>query len=91
MELGKDLTLHLYTHQAETVVFQPFSGFEWTELWQRQKTKEDLSSQVEESNGKIIIRNMSKRDEGMYKVMDSEGLALSTVKVSVEGKTHFSE
>ncbi|XP_058264863.1 galectin 17 isoform X1 [Hemibagrus wyckioides] len=84
VELGKDLTLHLYTHQAETVVFQTSNGTEWRALWQRQKTKEDLSSRMEESNGKLIIRNMSKRDEGLYKVMDGEGLALSTVKVSVE-------
>ncbi|KAK3526815.1 hypothetical protein QTP70_033751 [Hemibagrus guttatus] len=85
VELGTDLTLNLYTRQAETVVFQlSNSTVEWRELWQRQKTKRDLSPRVEERDGKLIIRNVSKHDEGLYKVMDGEGLALSTVKVSVE-------
>lgn len=89
--MGKNLTLDLYTHQAQTVVFQPSNSAEWRELWQRHHRKEDLRSRVEERNGKLLIRNMRESDEGLYKVMDSEGLALSTVKVSVEGKTHFSE
>ncbi|XP_027016271.1 uncharacterized protein LOC113651635 isoform X1 [Tachysurus fulvidraco] len=84
VEMGKDLTLDLYTHQAQTVVFQPSNSTEWRELWQRQHRKEDLRSRVEERNGKLLIKNVRESDEGLYKVMDSEGLALSTVKVSVE-------
>ncbi|KAI5627661.1 hypothetical protein C0J50_8436, partial [Silurus asotus] len=83
VELGKELILHLYTHQAETVVFQKSDGGEWTEVWQGNSG--NLSTRVKESDGKLVISNMRPSDEGLYKVMDSEGLALSTVKVTVKG------
>lgn len=89
MEKGGDLTLDLYTLQAVTVVFQRSDAAEWRKLWQRQGSGEDLSSRVEERNGKLLIRNVRNSDEGVYKVMDTEGLALSTVKVSVKGKTEY--
>lgn len=85
--MGEDLTLELYTHQAKMVMFQKSNAAEWRQLWQQQGNREDLTPQVEERNGKLVIRNMSAANEGMYKVIDSEGLALSTVKVSVKGKT----
>ncbi|XP_060771432.1 galectin 17 [Neoarius graeffei] len=84
VKMGEDLTLELYTHQAKMVMFQMSNAAEWRQLWQRQGNREDLTPQVEERNGKLVIRNMSAANEGMYKVIDSEGLALSTVKVSVK-------
>ncbi|XP_053498078.1 CD276 antigen isoform X2 [Ictalurus furcatus] len=80
VEMGKDLTLDLYTSQAETVVFQSSNGDEWRELWKRQGN----SSRVEKRDRKLVIRNVRASDEGIYKVIDGEGLALSTVKVSVQ-------
>lgn len=84
VETGADLTLDLYTPQAETVVFQKFSDAEWSLLWQNQGKREDLRPRVEKIKEKLLIRNVRESDEGMYKVMDGEGLALSTVKVSVK-------
>lgn len=88
--MGGDLTLDLYTHQAETVLFQDSKAADWRELWQRRGHGDVLSSRVKERNGKLVIRKVSASDEGVYKVMDGEGLALSTVKVSVKGETHIS-
>ncbi|KAM9496811.1 CD276 antigen-like [Clarias gariepinus] len=82
VEMGKDLTLDLYTKQAETLVFQSSHSSQWTQLWQRQMACND--SRVVERNGRLVIRNVRAGDEGLYKVMDAEGLALSTVKVSVK-------
>ncbi|MCI4381422.1 hypothetical protein PGIGA_G00251510 [Pangasianodon gigas] len=84
VEMGKDLTLDLYTHQAETVVFQSSNTAEWKKLWTRWGSTVDSNPWVQETNGKLVIRNVRASDEGMYKVMDGEGLALSTVKVSVK-------
>lgn len=86
VERGGDLTLDLYTLQAEMVVFKRSDTTEWRKLWQRQGSGEDLRTRVEERKGKLLIRNVRSSDEGVYKVMDTEGLALSTVKVSVKGK-----
>lgn len=91
VEVGNNLTLDLYTHQAETVVFQNSNSTEWRELWQRQRGREVLRPWVEERNGQLVIRSVTKSDEGMYKVMDGEGLALSTVRVFVTGNTPSSE
>ncbi|KAF5893097.1 antigen like protein, partial [Clarias magur] len=82
VEVGKDLALDLYTKQAETLVFQSSHSSTWTQLWQRQVTCND--SRVVERNRKLVIRNVTGSDEGLYKVMDADGLALSTVKVSVK-------
>ncbi|XP_062855620.1 uncharacterized protein LOC134318550 [Trichomycterus rosablanca] len=84
VEKGKDLTLDLYTDQAEVVVFQSSEASMWTQLWQRSRSEDSLDPRVEEGNRKLIIRTVRGRDEGTYKVMDGEGLALSTVKVSVK-------
>lgn len=91
MERGSDLTLDLYTLQAGMVMFQNMDNAEWNVLWQRSGSGEDLRQQVEERNRKLVVRNVTAADEGVYKVMDAEGLALSTVKVSVKGKAHGSE
>lgn len=87
--MGGDLTLDLYKRQAETVLFQNSKAAEWRELWQRRGHGEVLSSRLKERNGKLVIRKVSARDEGVYKVMDGQGHSLSTVKVSVKGETHF--
>ncbi|KAF4081735.1 hypothetical protein AMELA_G00164600 [Ameiurus melas] len=79
VEMGKDLTLDLYKSQAETVVFQSSNGDEWRELWRRGDR-----SRVEERDGKLVIGNVGASDEGIYRVIDGEGLTISTVKVSVQ-------
>ncbi|XP_073673458.1 uncharacterized protein [Garra rufa] len=80
---GEDLILDLYTDQAEQVIFQNSSENDWTVLWERGAVKK---SHLKERGNKLTLRKVSARSAGTYKVLDSEGLALSTVKVTVTDK-----
>ncbi|KAL7868539.1 hypothetical protein SRHO_G00099230 [Serrasalmus rhombeus] len=84
VESGKDLYLETYTSHAETLVFESSEGSGWIELWQRSKERnKNGTSRVEEVEGKLVVRSVSASDSGIYKVLDADGLALSTVRVSV--------
>ncbi|KAI7814992.1 galectin 17 isoform X1 [Triplophysa rosa] len=80
VEVGGDLILDLYTHQAQLVIFQDRNGTSWTVVWDRDGGKNNMGHL---HNNRLIFRSVTARSAGMYKVMDSQGLALSTVKVSV--------
>ncbi|KAI2656177.1 Methylthioribose-1-phosphate isomerase [Labeo rohita] len=79
VETGADLILDLYTDQAEQVIFQNCNESDWTVLWERGVKK----GYLKERGNKLTLRKVSARSAGTYKVLDSEGLALSTVKVTV--------
>lgn len=82
VETGADLILDLYTDQAEQVIFQNCNESDWTVLWERGVKK----GYLKERGNKLTLRKVSARSAGTYKVLDSEGLALSTVKVTVTGR-----
>lgn len=86
VESGEDLTLDLFTGRAETLVFKSTSGSEWSVLWQRAGPR-DAARRLKELEGKVVLRRVRTSDSGTYKVVDADGLALSTVKVSVSGRT----
>ncbi|XP_059389316.1 uncharacterized protein LOC132122852 isoform X2 [Carassius carassius] len=81
VEIGADLILDLYTHQAERVIFQNSTETNWTVLWEKDgviNNKDYLKKR-----DKLLLRRVTNSNSGTYKVLDSEGLALSTVKVKV--------
>ncbi|XP_051717957.1 galectin 17 isoform X2 [Ctenopharyngodon idella] len=83
VETGADLILDLYTHQAEQVIFQNRNDSSWTVLWERGA---DIGKKgyPKESNNKLFFKRVTASSAGTYKVLDSQGLALSTVKVKVK-------
>lgn len=85
VETGSDLILDLYTHQAEQVIFQNKNETSWTVLWERGA---DISKKgyPKERDNKLVFRRVTACSAGTYKVLDSQGLALSTVKVTVKGR-----
>ncbi|XP_055068080.2 galectin 17 isoform X1 [Misgurnus anguillicaudatus] len=80
VETGKDLTLDLYTNQAQLVIFQNSNDTAWTVVWERDG---DKNNKCHLSNNKLTFKSVTASSAGMYKVLDSEGLALSTVKVLI--------
>ncbi|TRY94675.1 hypothetical protein DNTS_021579, partial [Danionella cerebrum] len=82
VEVGSDLVLDLHTHQAVRVVFQKSNDTSWTVLWERDggMTK---SSHLEEKENKLVLKSVVPSSAGSYKILDLEGVALSTVKVTV--------
>ncbi|XP_043114324.1 galectin 17 isoform X4 [Puntigrus tetrazona] len=79
---GEELILDLHTHQAEQVIFQKSNDTDWTVLWQKHAVKHKKGHLIKRGN-ELILSNVTARSVGTYKVLDSEGLALSTIKVTV--------
>ncbi|XDV32538.1 hypothetical protein PO909_003327 [Leuciscus waleckii] len=79
---GEDLILDLYTHQAEQVIFQNSNDTNWSVFWERDAGI-NKKGYPKERSGKLIFRAVTASSAGTYKVLDSQGLALSTVKVTV--------
>lgn len=82
VQTGEELVLDLHTHQAEQVIFQNNDESDWTVLWKKDAVI-NKKGYLEKRDNKLILRNVTVRSTGTYKVLDSEGLALSTVKVTV--------
>ncbi|XP_033950017.1 galectin 17 [Pseudochaenichthys georgianus] len=79
---GEDLVLDLYTQHSGKVVFQDRNSSEWSVVWMRgEEDSERMEQDV--ANERLTIKNLKSSDEGMYKVMDEQGLAVSTVLLSV--------
>lgn len=85
VKTGEELILDLHTHQAEQVIFQNSDETDWTVLWQKDAVI-NKKGYLEKRDKKLILSNVTARRAGIYKVLDSEGLALSTVKVTVTGR-----
>ncbi|XP_033981019.1 uncharacterized protein lgals17 isoform X2 [Trematomus bernacchii] len=81
---GEDLVLDLYTQHSVKVVFQGRNSSEWSVVWMRgEEDSERMEQDV--ANEQLTIKNLKSSDEGMYKVMDEQGLGVSTVLLSVNG------
>ncbi|XP_036372204.1 galectin 17 [Megalops cyprinoides] len=78
---GGDLVLKLHTPEAMTVVFQGSGQPEWGVVWER--GAQEGSRGVLNGDKELIITGVQMKDAGTYKVMDSQGLAISTVHLRV--------
>uniref|UniRef100_A0A4W5N7D8 Ig-like domain-containing protein n=1 Tax=Hucho hucho TaxID=62062 RepID=A0A4W5N7D8_9TELE len=83
MGMGEDLVLKLHTPQAMRVVFQGRNSREWKVLWVRGDEKVNRG-RLEEAEGVVVLRGLRIDNSGTYKVLDSLGLSVSTVKLTVE-------
>ncbi|XP_031158118.1 galectin 17 isoform X1 [Sander lucioperca] len=82
---GEDLVLDLYTRHSVRVVFQGRNSSEWLDLWMR-GDKESPRLEKHPFNEQLTIKQLASSDEGTYKVLDANGLAVSTVQLSVNEK-----
>ncbi|KAK2920613.1 galectin 17 [Channa argus] len=80
---GEDLVLDLYTSHSMRVVFLGRNSSEWLDLWMRD---DNNTEHVEKHPQKeqLTIKKLKRSDEGLYKVLDEQGLTISTVHLSVE-------
>ncbi|XP_044028512.1 galectin 17 [Siniperca chuatsi] len=83
---GEDLVLDLHTRHSVRVVFQGRNSSEWSNLWMR---GDEDSERLEKHplREQLTIRKLKSSDEGTYKVLDEQGLAVSTVQLSVEERS----
>nr|XP_046273850.1 galectin 17 [Scatophagus argus] len=84
--LGEDLVLDLHTQYSVRVVFLGRNSSQWSDLWMR--GNED-SERLEKHPLKeqLTIKKLKSSDEGTFKVLDANGLAVSTVQLFVEERT----
>ncbi|CAB1351103.1 unnamed protein product [Coregonus sp. 'balchen'] len=87
LRVGGNLTLKLHTPQAMRVVFQGRNSTELTVLWIR--GEEDNRGCLEEAERLVVLKGLRMDDCGTYKVLDSHGLSVSTVELTVEGKSTY--
>uniref|UniRef100_A0A1A7YZT8 Immunoglobulin domain-containing protein n=1 Tax=Iconisemion striatum TaxID=60296 RepID=A0A1A7YZT8_9TELE len=80
---GEDFVLKLYTPHSSTVVFQSRNSSEWLDLWTRGGT---CIERIEKDphHHQLTLKNVKSSDEGTYKVLDDNGLSVSTMQLSVE-------
>ncbi|KAK9527112.1 hypothetical protein VZT92_015773 [Zoarces viviparus] len=80
---GEDLVLDLYTRHSVRVVFQDRNSSEWSVLWMRED-EDSERLQRHPVYQQLTMRKLKSSDDGIYKVLDQNGLAVSTVQLSVE-------
>lgn len=58
---------------------------QWSDVWVR---GDDNSERLEKHpvREQLKMKKVTRSDEGMYKVLDDQGLAVSTVQLAVEGE-----
>ncbi|KAF6719118.1 hypothetical protein FQA47_010510 [Oryzias melastigma] len=85
---GEDFVIDLRTPYSMTLVYLSKNSSEWSLLWMREN--EQTSERLEQSlwGDKLTLKNLKYSDEGIYKVLDEQGVSVSTIKLSVEEKEH---
>ncbi|KAJ8377887.1 hypothetical protein AAFF_G00250380 [Aldrovandia affinis] len=81
---GEPLVLKLHTPQAATVIFQGGNATESEVIWQ--KNSSDWSQgRLTKGDRILTLSGVRLEDSGIYKVLDPQGLAVSTMNLKVEG------
>ncbi|XP_072562045.1 uncharacterized protein [Paramormyrops kingsleyae] len=81
--VGQDFSLSLYTSQASTVIFQASKDQEEATKWERGNAQ-GSKWRMEAGDRKLILPRLKRSDAGMYKVLDADGLAISTTLLIVQ-------
>ncbi|XP_075900190.1 galectin 17 [Nelusetta ayraudi] len=92
---GENLELQLYTRHSVRVIFQSSrNSSQWTNLWVRPGEEEETEQQQYQHRvvkdplkEQLTIRRLMEDDEGTYKVLDLQGLAISTTQLSVKERS----
>ncbi|XP_029976117.1 galectin 17 [Salarias fasciatus] len=87
--LGGQLVLQLHTRFSVRVVFQSRNSSEWAVLWVRGDgtgTGTGTGPRLEKDPllEQLTLKSLEPSDEGTYKVLDEQGLSVSTVQLSVK-------
>ncbi|XP_038827691.1 uncharacterized protein LOC120026964 isoform X1 [Salvelinus namaycush] len=82
LRVGETLALKLHTPQAMKVVFRGRNSTELTVLWMR--GEEEVNRGRLEAEGLVVLKGLKIDDCGTYTVLDSHGLPVSTVQLTVE-------
>lgn len=80
---GEDLVLDLHTTHSVRVIFHRKSSSESSVMWMRED-KNSPRLEKHPQKEQLTIKNLSRSDEGTYKVLDEQGLVVSTVQLFVE-------
>ncbi|KAK2830912.1 hypothetical protein Q5P01_018843 [Channa striata] len=83
---GEDLVLELYTSHSMRVIFMGRNSSEWSNLW----TRDDNDTENVEKHPlkeQLTVKKLRPSHEGTYKVLDEQGLTISTVRLSVAEKS----
>lgn len=80
---GGHLVVELHTPHSIRLVFQGRNSSVWTDLWMR-GDKNTPRLEKHPHLEQLTIRNLKSSDEGTYKVLDGQGLSVSTVQLYVE-------
>nr|XP_046218158.1 uncharacterized protein LOC124043520 isoform X1 [Oncorhynchus gorbuscha] len=83
LRVGETLDLKLHTPQAKKVVFRGRNSTEMTVLWMRGE-EEVNSGRLKEVEGFVVLKGLKIDDCGTYTVLDTHGLPVSTVHLTVE-------
>lgn len=81
--VGEDLLLQLHTPKAVRVVYQSTNSTEWSHFWMRGDENTQHLEKPEDRE-ELILRGLERSNEGMYKVLDEHGLAVSTIRLTVQ-------
>ncbi|XP_030002504.1 galectin 17 [Sphaeramia orbicularis] len=83
---GEDLVLNLHTPHSMRVVYQGRNSSDWSTLWIRGDAA-DQRLQKHPLKEELTVKGLKRGDEGTYKVLDENGLAISAVELSVEDRS----
>ncbi|KAJ8377889.1 hypothetical protein AAFF_G00250400 [Aldrovandia affinis] len=81
---GEPLVLKLHTPQAATVIFQGGNATESEVIWQK-NSRDRSQGRLTKGDRILTLSGVRLEDSGIYKVLDPQGLAVSTVNLKVEG------
>lgn len=82
---GEDLVLDLHTPHSMSLVFQASNSSEWVRLWQRD-VPGSTRLQKDPLRQQLTLKSLTRSDEGIYKVLDENGLTVSSTRLSVVDK-----
>ncbi|XP_029369673.1 uncharacterized protein LOC115050766 [Echeneis naucrates] len=84
---GEDLLLELHTSHSLAVSFQHRDKSESSDLWVKGQQNNSPRLVYDPLKNQLTLKNLSYSDEGTYKVLDKQGLAISTMKLTIEERT----
>ncbi|KAJ0003828.1 hypothetical protein NQD34_008926 [Periophthalmus magnuspinnatus] len=85
---GEDLVLNLFTPRSMSLFFQSSNSSEWEMLWTRDIPGPGMGPgsrvQMDSVKNRLLLRSVSQSDQGIYKVLDLDGLTVSSTRLSVD-------
>uniref|UniRef100_A0A8C7YFD9 Uncharacterized protein n=1 Tax=Oryzias sinensis TaxID=183150 RepID=A0A8C7YFD9_9TELE len=77
------------THDHTSLIYLPVlcrNSSEWSLLWMKEDGQTSKRLEKSPRGDKLTLKNLQFSDEGIYKVLDEQGVSVSTIQLSVEGE-----